>query len=170
MLVGALSDSKRDEVREAGATGERERKRERKGEKERERKKERERERERWHRRGMKTALVNGFLPDSFTRFLPFPPYRSISFSLSIPSFPHLLLFFHHPFPSPFLHRLCVPFFSKGRFLSRVLPRSPYVLASFLLRRQLFSRFQIASFLFPPIRGAFNQPNQQLAGRELLHV
>lgn len=81
--VGALSDGKRGEVRGWGCAsgGERER--------------ERERQRETVYRRGMKTALVNGFLPDSFTRFSPFPsvsvvplilrppPLSSFFFSLS---------------------------------------------------------------------------------------
>lgn len=70
-------------------------------EKERERK--RVREGDGRHRRGMKTALVNGFLPDSFTRFSPFPSVSVVPLTHP-PSFPpsffSFSLTYFHFFPS----------------------------------------------------------------------
>lgn len=161
--VGALSDGKRGEVRGWGcASGE-------------ERERERERQRETVYRRGMKTALVNGFLPDSFTRFSPFPsvsvvplilrppPLSSFFFSLS-PTF-----IFSPPFFS-------LSFFLSGSFISS-LPNNRFYLTRPLPPPPLpfdgpppvFLALQTASsclFSLPfPSSSYFSSFNQPVAGQ-----
>lgn len=161
--VGALSDGKRGEVRGWGCAsgGERER--------------ERERQRETVYRRGMKTALVNGFLPDSFTRFSPFPsvsvvplilrppPLSSFFFSLS-PTF-----IFSPPFfslsssPAP-LFLLSLP--NNRFYLTRPLPPPPL---PFDGPPPVFLALQTASsclFSLPlPSSSYFSSFNQPVAGQ-----
>lgn len=155
--VGALSDGKRGEVRGWGCAsgGERER--------------ERERQRETVYRRGMKTALVNGFLPDSFTRFSPFPsvsvvplilrppPLSSFFFSLSPtfifspPSFslslflPLRLLYFFSPSPTTvFISRAPSP---RLPSLSTALPRFSSLYKPLLLVSSLSPSRVLLTFL-----------------------
>lgn len=155
--VGALSDGKRGEVRGWGCAsgGERER--------------ERERQRETVYRRGMKTALVNGFLPDSFTRFSPFPsvsvvplilrppPLSSFFFSLS-PTF---------IFSPPFFSLSFLLSLPNNRFyLTRPLPPPPL---PFDGPPPVFLALQTASsclFSLPlPSSSYFSSFNQPVAGQ-----
>lgn len=148
-------------------------------EKERERK--RVREGDGRHRRGMKTALVNGFLPDSFTRFSPFPPVSVVPLTHP-PSFPpsffSFSLTYFHFFPSSssslslalsfFLPSLLYFFFpppQQPSFLSQPYASPPPP----LLPPRFFSLYKPASCFsssFPSLFFsaekllAFNQPNQ----------
>lgn len=147
-------------------------------EKERERK--RVREGDGRHRRGMKTALVNGFLPDSFTRFSPFPSVSVVPLTHP-PSFPpsffSFSLTYFHFFPSSssslspsfFLSSFPPLFFFPSSpttvvFISAVRVPSPP-----LLPPRFFSLYKPASCFsssFPSLFFsaekllAFNQPNQ----------
>lgn len=162
--VGALSDGKRGEVRGWGCAsgGERER--------------ERERQRETVYRRGMKTALVNGFLPDSFTRFSPFPSVSVVPLILRPPPFllssflSHLLSFFL-PLPSLSLSSSPAPLFllslPNNRFyLTRPLPPPPL---PFDGPPPVFLALQTASsclFSLPlPSSSYFSSFNQPVAGQ-----
>lgn len=147
-------------------------------EKERERK--RVREGDGRHRRGMKTALVNGFLPDSFTRFSPFPSVSVVPLTHPpslLPSFFSFSLTYFHFFPSSssslspsfFLSSFPPLFFFPSSpttvvFISAVRVPSPP-----LLPPRFFSLYKPASCFsssFPSLFFsaekllAFNQPNQ----------